>query len=70
MPASRLRYTPLPHDDDWRLLGSPVPTYTIEGSDGASVTSPMLLTGWSSKTGSNVVPLLMVLRIPAEAVAT
>jgi hypothetical protein len=41
LPASVLLYTPPPHDVDCRLLGSPVPTYRIDGSEGAIARSPI-----------------------------
>src|SRR5437868_60027 len=64
LPASMDLYTPLPHDELCRLLASPVPTYTIAGFDGASVTSPMEGLPTSSKTCSHVVPPFVVLSTP------
>jgi hypothetical protein len=51
------------------LLASPVPTHTIEGSEGATATSPIVNTALLSKTGSQVMPLLTVFQRPPEAVA-
>jgi hypothetical protein len=41
-------------------LGSPVPTQTIFGFEGATVTSPIELTASLSKMGSQVMPPLLV----------
>ena len=42
VPASVLRYTPSPYDDDCpRTACSPVPTYTTFGSDSATAIAPM-----------------------------
>ena len=49
-PASVERYTPLPHGELCRLLGSPVPTQTTFGLDGATVTSPTEAVASSLKT--------------------
>src|SRR5713226_1084957 len=70
LPASEDLYTPLPHDELCRLFGSPVPTHTIAGSEGATVTSPMVETPSLSNTGSHVVPALVVFQTPPEAVPT
>ena len=40
--AFELRHTPLPKLDDCRLFASPVPTYRMLGSEGASARSPMV----------------------------
>src|SRR5215469_14510399 len=69
LPPSADLLTPLPHDELCRLLASPVPTHTTSGSDCETVTSPMLDTGCSSKTGFHVMPLLTVLKRPPDAVA-
>src|SRR5437588_3237132 len=61
---------PSPHDELWRLFGSPLPTQTIEGSDGAMAISPIVETPSLSKTGSQVVPLFVVFHTPPEAVPT
>jgi hypothetical protein len=60
----------LPHEELWRLFASPVPTHTIDGSEGATVTSPIVDVGWSSNTGSHVVPPFVVLNTPPDAVPT
>src|SRR5438067_1965749 len=69
-PASVDLYTPLPHEELWRLFDSPVPTQTMEGSDGATATAPMVELVSLSKTGSQVVPPLIVFITPPDAVAT
>src|SRR5271157_4049385 len=69
LPPSADLYTPLPHDELWRLLPSPVPTQTMSGSDCETVTSPMLETAWSSKTGFQEIPLSTLLNTPPDAVA-
>src|SRR5579862_681971 len=61
---------PSPQEELWRLLGSPEPTQMMEGSDGAMAMSPMVETGSLSKTGSQVVPLLVVFQTPPEATPT
>src|SRR5580704_991808 len=66
-PASRERYTPLPHDELWRLLASPVPAHTTEGSDSATATAPMEDTPSLSKMGCHVVKALVVFHRPPPA---
>src|SRR5215469_753435 len=61
---------PSPQEELWRLFGSPLPTQTMEGSDGAMAISPAVETPSLSKTGSQVVPLLMVFQTPPEATPT
>src|SRR5215831_5068400 len=61
---------PSPQEELWRLFGSPLPTQTTEGSEGAMAMSPMVETPSLSKTGSQVVPLLVVFQTPPEAVPT
>src|SRR5690242_5595432 len=61
---------PSPHEELCRLLGSPLPTQTTEGSDGAMAMSPTVETPSLSKTGSQVVPLFVVFQTPPEAVPT
>src|SRR5439155_22205303 len=61
---------PSPQEELWRLLGSPEPTQTIEGSDGAMAMSPMVETASLSKRGSQVVPLFTVFQTPPEATPT
>ena len=53
-----------------RALASPVPTQTMSGFDGATATAPRLTVASRSKTGVQVVPLLVVFHRPPEAVAT
>src|SRR5713226_6418186 len=69
-PPSLDLYAPFPHDELCRLFGSPVPTHTIDGSDGAIAMSPMVETPALSNTGSHVVPLLVVFHTPPEATPT
>src|ERR1041385_3387916 len=61
---------PSPQEELWRLLGSPVPTHTTDGSEGAMAISPMVDTPSLSKTGSQVVPLLVVFQTPPDATPT
>src|SRR6267378_8282696 len=69
-PPSTDLYAPSPHDELWRLFGSPVPTHTTEGSDGAIAISPMVDTASLSNTGVHVVPLLVVFHTPPAATPT
>src|SRR5258708_3650565 len=69
-PPSSDLYAPSPQEELWRLFGSPVPTHTIDGSDGAIAMSPIVETPSLSKIGSHVVPLLVVFHTPPEAVPT
>src|SRR6267143_2004715 len=69
-PPSADLYAPSPHDELWRLFGSPVPTHTTEGSDGAIAISPMVDTASLSNTGVHVVPLLVVFHTPPAATPT
>src|SRR5258705_8131782 len=69
-PPSTDLYAPSPHDELWRLFGSPVPTHTTEGSDGAIAMSPMVDTASLSNTGVHVVPLLLVFHTPPAATPT
>ena len=69
-PPSSDLYAPSPQEELCRLLGSPVPTQTIDGSDGAIAISPIVDTPSLSKIGSQVVPLLVVFQTPPEAVPT
>ena len=62
--------TPSPHGELCRFCGSPVPTHTTLGFDCETVTSPMDAVVWSSKTGSKVIPRLVVFHTPPDAVAT
>src|SRR5262249_42974441 len=52
------------------LLFSPVPTHTVSGRVGATVTQPMLAVLWSSKIGANEVPAFVVFHTPPYADAT
>src|SRR5262245_30204084 len=52
------------------LLFSPLPTHTVSGRVGASVTTPMLAVPCSSKMGVNDVPAFVVFHTPPYAVAT
>ena len=69
-PPSLLLKIPSPHDDDWRLLFSPVPTQMRLASVGAIAMSPTDDVLSLSKTGVNVTPLLVVLWMPPVAAAT
>src|SRR6266436_5350818 len=63
-------YAPSPQEELCRLFGSPVPTQTTEGSEGAMAMSPMVETLSLSNIGSQVVPLFVVFHTPPEAVPT
>src|SRR6266852_168236 len=69
-PPSSDLYAPSPHDELCRLFGSPDPTHTTEGSDGAIAMSPIVETASLSNTGVHVVPLLVVFQTPPEATPT
>src|SRR6267154_253128 len=69
-PPSSDLYAPSPQEELCRLLGSPVPTHTTAGSDGAMAISPMVETLSLSNIGSQVVPLFVVFHTPPEAVPT
>src|SRR5712692_9811037 len=69
-PPSSDLYAPSPQEELWRLLGSPVPTHTTAGSDGAMAMSPMVDTPSLSNIGSQVVPLFVVFHKPPEAAPT
>src|SRR5690348_13986610 len=69
-PPSSDLYTPSPHDELCRLFGSPLPTHTTEGSDGAMAISPIVDTASLSNTGSQVVPLFVVFQTPPDATPT
>jgi len=60
----------LPHGDDCRFCGSPVPTHTTFGSFWAIVTSPIEAVEASERTGSKETPMFSVFQTPAVAVAT
>src|ERR1700676_607719 len=67
-PPSSDLYAPSPHEELCLLFGSPVPTHTTAGSDGAIAMSPIVDTLSLSNTGSHVVPLFVVFQTPPEAV--
>src|SRR5229473_301787 len=69
-PPSSDLYAPSPQEELCRLFGSPVPTQTTEGSEGARAMSPMVETLSLSNIGSQVVPLFVVFHTPPEAVPT
>src|SRR6266852_5580912 len=64
LPPSVDLKAPSPHEELCRLLASPEPTHTMDGSDGARVMSPIVGTLSLSKSGSQVVPAFYVLHIP------
>src|SRR6267143_3803006 len=70
LPPSSDLYAPSPQEELCRLFGSPVPTHTTAGSDGAMAMSPMVETLSLSNIGSQVVPLFVVFHTPPEAVPT
>ncbi len=69
-PPSSDLYAPSPQEELCRLFGSPVPTHTTDGSDGAIAMSPIVETFSLSNIGSQVVPLFVVFHTPPEAVPT
>src|SRR5260370_12759584 len=69
-PPSSDLYAPSPQEELCRLFGSPVPTHTTEGSDGAIAMSPIVDTASLSNTGVHVVPLLVVFHTPPAATPT
>ena len=69
-PASVDRYTPLPQGELWRLLGSPVPTHTTFGLEGATATAPTDAVDSSLKTCSKVIPAFSVFQTPPLATPT
>ena len=69
-PPSVLLNTPQPGEMELREFCSPVPTYSVLVSDGAIAMSPIDMQRWFSKIGRNVVPALVVLKIPPPALAT
>ena len=69
-PASVERNTPIPHGEDCRFCGSPEPTHTTFGFDGASVMSPTESISWSSNMDSKVDPPLIVFHTPPVATPT
>src|ERR1700675_2985116 len=69
-PPSTDLYAPSPHEELWRLFGSPVPTHTTDGSDGAIAMSPIVDSASLSNTGVHVVPLFVVFHTPPAATPT
>src|SRR6202165_999265 len=69
-PPSSDLYAPSPQEELCRLFGSPVPTHTTDGSEGAIAMSPIVETLSLSNIGSHVVPWLVVFQTPPEAVPT
>src|SRR5260370_10432665 len=69
-PPSSDLYAPSPQEELCRLFGSPVPTHTTEGSDGAIAMSPIVDTASLSNTGVHVVPLLVVFHTQPPATPT
>ena len=67
-PPSVDRYTPSPQELARVLAGSPVPTQTTSGSDGATATAPVEAEPSVLKMGSYVVPWLVVFQTPPPAV--
>src|ERR1041384_7686170 len=61
---------PSPHDELCLLFGSPVPTQTMLGSEGAMQMSPIDVDPCSSKIGSKVVPAFVVFHTPPVAAPT
>jgi len=62
-PASVDLKTPLPGVND-QPDRSPVPTYTVLGSEGATATAPTDATCISSNTGFQVLPAFVVFHTP------
>src|SRR5258706_86413 len=60
---------PSPHEDELRLLASPVPAHTTSGVFCHSATAPMDWTGCLSNTADQVVPRFVVLNRPPVPVA-
>jgi hypothetical protein len=67
LPASVDRQTPQPSEMLLRMNGSPVPTQTTLGSDGATASEPIDETGWSSKMGFQWSPPSVVFQRPPDA---
>ena len=67
LPASVVLYMPSPNDEVWRLLGSPVPMYTMFGLVWSMAMSPIDAEPYCSKTGTNVVPAFTDLYTPPTA---
>src|SRR5438445_9582847 len=69
-PPSSDLYAPSPHEELCRLFGSPEPTHTTDGSDGAIAMSPIVETPSLSNTGVHVAPFLVVFQTPPAATPT
>src|SRR6266436_1461061 len=69
-PLSSDLYAPSPQEELCRLFGSPVPTPTTEGYDGAIALPPIVDTPSLSNTGSHVAPLFVVFHTPPDATPT
>src|SRR6185312_1100439 len=67
LPASVDLNMPHPTDTWLRRYGSPVPTYTTFGSDGATAIDPMDCTGWLSKIAFQCAPPSVVFQRPPLA---
>src|SRR5260370_18164641 len=67
-PPSSDLYAPSPQEELCRLFGSPVPTHTTDGSDGAIAISPIVETFSLSNIASQVLPLFVVFHTPPESV--
>src|SRR4051812_26886227 len=70
LPPSVDFQTPSPHEIDWRLFDSPVPTHTMSGFDCETVTSPIERSPRSWRIGVNETPLLVVFHTPPCAELT
>ena len=70
VPPSVETYTPLPQELLWRFAGSPVPTHTTDGSEGATAREPIEDTSSFWNCGIQVIPWFSVFQTPAEAVPT
>src|SRR5260370_3985832 len=70
LPPSVDLKAPSPHEELCRLLASPDPTHTMDGSDGARVMSPLVGTLSLSKSGSQVLPAFVVFHTPPESMPT
>ncbi len=61
--------TPVPANEERRLLFSPVPTQIVSGSESATAISPMVIEDSFSKIGVHEVPLFSVFQTPPDAAA-
>ena len=60
----------MPQGELCRFCGSPLPTHTTCGFEGASVTSPIEAVGWLANTAWKVCPAFVVFQTPPVAVPT